>query len=89
MGYLHHSAGGLHAGAMANAHNCYGGKRRGPKPLFTERMEVRLRPDQAAAMQRIAKTLNLPTAELMRWFVDQGIGAVEGAPAYATLEGAS
>jgi hypothetical protein len=49
-------------------------------------MELRLRNDQRQALGRIAGTLGIGVSDLIRWFVDQGIDAVENVPTFKTLE---
>ena len=54
--------------------------------MFTERIVVKLRRDQAQAVQRIARTLGLSSSDVVRWWLDEGIRAVEGVPEFRTLE---
>lgn len=58
----------------------------GPTPIFTERTVVKLRGDQRQAVERIAVTLGQSVSDVVRWFIDQGVRAVEGAPGYETLK---
>lgn len=59
----------------------------GPKPIFVRRVVVKLRRDQHEAVQRIARTLGLSASDVVRWWIDEGIRAVEGVPEFRTLEG--
>lgn len=45
-----------------------------------------VRPDQRQALARIAKTLGVPVSNVIRWFVDYGIEAVEGVQSYQQLQ---
>lgn len=60
---------------MANTAEPVQANRPGPKPLFTERMDLRLRPDQVAGMERIAAVIGVTQSDLVRWFIDSGIKA--------------
>lgn len=60
--------------------------RPGPVPIFTERIVVKIRADQAEALQRIARVLGQSVSDVTRWFIDNGIQAVEGTSAYQQLE---
>lgn len=60
--------------------------RPGPKPVFTERVVVKLRPDQLQAVERIAHVLGVSTSDVVRWFIDQGVQAVEAVPEFNRLE---
>jgi len=60
--------------------------RPGPQRRYAKTMELALRDDQEASVQRIAKTLGFSRPEIIRWFVDTGIASVEGAPTFKTLE---
>jgi hypothetical protein len=53
--------------------------------VFTERMVVKLRADQHDAVQRIARTLGMTASDVMRWWIDEGVRAVEGVPEYMNL----
>lgn len=59
--------------------------RPGPKPMFTERVVVMIRPDQRQALDRICRTLEISVSDLVRWFVDQGVAAIEDTDTYHTL----
>ncbi len=72
---------------MANASNSHhANSRPGPKPQFPYVMQLRVRNDQRTALARIASTLNVGVSDLIRWFVDSGIDAVENVPTFKTLE---
>jgi hypothetical protein len=49
-------------------------------------MELRLRNDQRQALVRIASTLGVGVSDLIRWFVDSGIDAIENVSTFKTLE---
>lgn len=59
--------------------------RPGPKPMFTERVVVMIRPDQRQALDRICRTLELSVSDIARWMIDQGVAAIEDADTYHTL----
>jgi hypothetical protein len=61
--------------------------RPGPKPVFTQRAVVMIRPDQRQALDRIAATLGLTVSDVVRWMIDQGTEAVEAVDSYRTLQG--
>lgn len=50
-------------------------------------MVVRVRPDQAAAIERIARAMQLTPSELVRLFIDVGSDAFESVPKFKTLTG--
>jgi hypothetical protein len=58
----------------------------GPKPIFTERLYVKIRSDQRDALERIAVTLGLSLSDVVRWLLDEGTQAVESVPSYHTLK---
>ena len=70
---------------MANSGNLYGTNRPGPKPVFTERMDLRLRPDQVQALARISSVIPATTSELVRMFIDYGTDAFESVPNFKSL----
>ena len=51
--------------------------RPGPEPLFTNRLQVKIRTDQRQAINRLASALSFTTSELVRWILDHGIDALE------------
>lgn len=63
---------------MANA-------RPGPKPVFTERFLVQMRPEQRASLDRISAATGISVSRLVRWFLDEGIFAFENNPEFKTL----
>lgn len=63
---------------MPNAADLYGPNRPGPRPVFTERMDLRLRPDQIQKLDRIAKAFGQSRSDVLRLAVDQFTDAVEG-----------
>jgi len=71
---------------MANTANSCAGDRPGPKPIFTARVVVKLRPDQYDAVKRVAAVLGLTGSDVIRWFIDEGTRAVETTPNFNTLE---
>jgi hypothetical protein len=84
--YLSASAGALHGGAVATTNHLPGADTPGPRPLFVHRMDLRLRADQMQALTRIARVVNVSVSDLVRWLIDEGTAAVEGAPTYETLK---
>lgn len=77
----------LHVGCMANRRRLVQRNSPGPAPTFTERMEVRLRPDQYEAIDRISSALQFTPSELVRLFIDQGTEAVESVATFKSLTG--
>lgn len=71
---------------MPAIRNCPGRLPPGPKPRFATALEVALRDDQEASLARIANALQVSRPEVVRWFVDNGIAAVEGTPTFKELE---
>jgi hypothetical protein len=65
-------------GAMPNAADLYGPNRPGPAPVFTERIELRLRPDQVQRLDRIAKAIGWSRSDVIRLGLDQFTEAIEG-----------
>ncbi len=63
---------------MPNAADLYGPNRPGPEPVFTERMDLRMRPDQVQALDRIAKAFRMSRSDVLRLAVDQFTDAVDG-----------
>lgn len=63
---------------MPNAADLCGPNRPGPEPVFTERMELRMRPDQVQALDRIAKAFRMTRSDVLRLAVDQFTDAVDG-----------
>ena len=63
---------------MPNAADLYEPNRPGPEPVFTERMELRMRPDQVKALDRIAKAFRMSRSDVLRLAVDQFTDAVDG-----------
>jgi hypothetical protein len=61
----------------------------GPVPTFTERIVVKLSPDQHQAVQRIALTLGFTVCDVVRWFIDEGARAVEAVPTFTELKGST
>ena len=51
--------------------------RPGPEPLFTNRLQVKIRTDQRQAINRLASALGFTTSELVRWILDSGLDALE------------
>lgn len=76
----------LHGAGMQVGSNPGGGVRPGPCPVFTERLIVKVRPEQLAAVQRIARVLHRPASDVVRWFIDTGVAAIDQAPTYQLLE---
>lgn len=72
---------------MPNSGEQLSPNKRGPAPVFTERMVVRLRPDQSDAIARIAKAFQLTPSELVRMWIDLGSEAVESVPTFKILTG--
>lgn len=71
---------------MPNSANLYGPNKPGPEPVFTERMDLRLRADQTVALDRIAQAFQLSRSDLMRLALDQFTSAIEEGPFLARLE---
>ncbi len=71
---------------MPASYNCPGRIPPGPKPRFVTALEVALRDDQEASIARIASALQVSRPEVVRWFVDSGIAAVESTPSFKQLE---
>ena len=63
---------------MPNAADLYGPNRPGPDPVFTERIELRLRPDQVRKLDRIAKAFGWSRSDVIRLGLDQFTDAIEG-----------
>ncbi|MFT3854170.1 MAG: hypothetical protein QM733_15720 [Ilumatobacteraceae bacterium] len=63
---------------MQTATECVRGNP-GPKPVFTDRMELRMRPDQRHDIEVFASLLGLTVSEVTRWILDVGIGAINNA----------
>lgn len=70
---------------MPNGHDSYRSNKPGPKPVFTERMDLRLRPDQVDALARIASVVPMTASELVRMFIDVGTDAFESVPNFKSL----
>ncbi len=68
----------LHNGGMAVS-------KPGPKPEYTERFIVQLRPEQRQALDHISYATSLPISRLIRWFIDNGVHAFENTPTFKTL----
>jgi hypothetical protein len=51
--------------------------RPGPEPLFTHRLNVKIRDDQRKAIDRLASALGFTASGLVRWILDNGIDALE------------
>lgn len=58
----------------------------GPAPVFTERIQVKVRPDQRAALRRVAGLVEMTEAEALRWIIDHGTAAIEQGHAAANRE---
>ena len=58
--------------------------RPGPKPVFTQRFLVQIRPDQRASLDRISAWSGISVSRLVRWFLDEGIFAFENNPEVKT-----
>ncbi len=58
-------------------HLCHPDDRPGPKPIFTERLVLNIRPDQRQALNRISQSLDRNVSEIVRWILDNGIDAIE------------
>jgi len=58
----------------------------GPKPVFTQRMEVRLRRDQSQTLHRLSEALGISRSDLVRMILDYGIEATNTAHDNATKE---
>ena len=71
---------------MANANNLHGANPPGPRPKFDHRMDLRLRSDQVQTLTRIARVIGVSVSDLVRWFIDEGVRAVEAAPTYDVLK---
>ncbi|MGI9121202.1 MAG: ribbon-helix-helix protein, CopG family [Acidimicrobiales bacterium] len=71
---------------MPNAADLYGPNRPGPDPVFTERIELRLRPDQVQRLDRIAKAFRMTRSDIVRLAVDSFTDAVEEQPVLRRLE---
>ena len=63
---------------MPNAADLYGPNRPGPEPVFTERIELRLRPDQVRAADRVARAFHWSRSDVIRMALDQFTDAVDG-----------
>lgn len=70
---------------QANRRNPCAPVRPGPKPVFTERTVVMIRADQRQGLNRIARTLGLSVSDIVRWFIDEGMHAIEATESFATL----
>lgn len=57
----------------------------GPKPVFTERFIVQLRPDQRAALDDISDAFRVSVSEIVRWMLDHGIDACLSNPQFKAL----
>ena len=57
----------------------------GPKPTFTERLHVQMRPEQRESLDRISAATGVSVSRLVRWFLDEGIFAFESNPKFKTL----
>ena len=53
--------------------------------MFTDRLVVNVRPDQVRSLDHIAAVIGCNRSDLVRWFVDNGITAVESYPSFKTL----
>ena len=51
--------------------------RPGPEPLFTHRLQMKIRTDQWKAIDSLASVLGMTNSELIRWILDHGIDAVQ------------
>lgn len=71
---------------MQVSHNTCQPVRPGPLPVFSGRVVVKVRPEQVEAVQRIARVLGLTGSDIVRWFIDNGIQAVEGTDTYQQLK---
>ncbi len=58
----------------------------GPKPVFTQRTEVRLRRDQSQTLHRLSEALGINRSDLIRMILDNGIEAATNAHVNATKE---
>ncbi len=70
---------------MQVANNTGPSVRPGPVPTFTKKLKVWVRPDQDAALGRIARALGMTVSDVVRMFLDTGIDAVEQTPSYRTI----
>jgi hypothetical protein len=57
----------------------------GPKPEYSERFLLQLRPDQRQSLDHLSAVLGLPVSRLIRWFIDEGVRAFENTPTFKTL----
>lgn len=86
MRYLSGSVGALQGGTVQHASHLPGAATPGPTPTFVHRMDLRLRADQVQALTRLARVVGVSTSDLVRWFIDEGVRAVEAAPSYEALK---
>lgn len=59
--------------------------KRGPEPIFTDRMVTNMRPDQLRSLDHIAAVIGSTRSDLVRWFVDVGVQSFESQPRFKTL----
>ena len=55
---------------------CLPVRRHGPRPVFTDRLVVKVRPDQRTTLEQLAGSLDMTLSDLVRWILDHGIDAV-------------
>lgn len=49
----------------------------GPEPVFTHRVQVKVRPDQHESLARVAGLLGMSQSDVVRWVLDSGLAAIE------------
>jgi hypothetical protein len=59
--------------------------KRGPLPVFTDRLVVNVRPDQVRSLDHIAAVVGCSRSDVVRWMLDTGVTAVESYPTFKTL----
>ena len=53
--------------------------RKGPKPIFENRLQVKIRSDQRQSLDRFAAMFNVTVSDVVRWILDHGLDAIEHA----------
>lgn len=71
---------------MANTNNLYGTNKPGPSPVFTERIEVRLRKEQTDRLARFSKAFGMSQSDLIRLAIDQFSSTIEDGPMLKIFE---
>ena len=55
---------------------CLPVRRHGPRPVFTDRLVVNVRPDQRTELTQLATALDMSLSDVVRWILDHGIDAL-------------